>query len=33
MPDRFVQQVFVDFGAEHRVGQLHFADLLDYLNR
>ncbi len=28
LPHRFVQQRFVDFGAEHFVGQFYLADLL-----
>jgi hypothetical protein len=28
VPHRFIEQVFVHFRAEHRVGQFDFADLL-----
>ena len=33
MPHRLVEQVLIDFRAEHGVRQFHFADLRDYLNR
>ena len=33
MPNRFIKQVLIHFGAENRIGKFDFADLLDYSDR